>query len=197
MITQDTITFKTVDTTDDYILISGYANKYVTSGEAVVDMEGTIISPAGIDLSRFEKNPIILYEHVSGASVGRATVAEVREDGLYLEAKIFKDIDPIVYAKVKNGVVNTMSVGMIPTDGYWSDVFEAYVITECQLFEVSLVDIPSNEDSVIEHVQLCDSNECTMVRSVSKEAESKLKAKAGRDRDKAMIRSVVEKLLVQ
>lgn len=125
------------------LFIEGWANK------AVVDRGGDIIPKDAWDLKNYAKNPIILFSHDKNQPIGRAVVTEAKDEGLYVKAKISKSDSPDI-AKVrdliKEGVLNAFSVGFDmrqsekTADGYTE-------IKSAELFEVSVVAIPMNQDS--------------------------------------------------
>lgn len=125
------------------LLIEGWANK------AIVDRGGDIIPKDAWDLKNYEKNPIILFSHDKNQPIGRAVVTEAKDEGLYVKAKISQSDAPDI-AKVrdliKEGVLNAFSVGFDmkqsekTADGYNE-------IKAAELFEISVVAIPMNQDS--------------------------------------------------
>lgn len=123
--------------------------------DASVDAHGTILSPGGWDLNRFETNGIFGYMHnlqsdpnpdfvlgpatayVEGNQlIGRATFET--EDINQLAEKIFK--------KVKNGTLKAVSVGFIPKREHREG--DVIVYDEMELLEFSIVNIPSNPNAV-------------------------------------------------
>lgn len=135
--------FKAQDS-DKGIVIEGWANK------AVVDRGGDIIPKGAWDLKNYEKNPIILFNHDKSQPIGRAIVTEARDEGLYVKARISQSASPDI-AKVrdliKEGVVNAFSVGFdMQSAEKNADGFNE--IKQAELFEISVVAIPMNQDSV-------------------------------------------------
>ncbi|WP_080058973.1 hypothetical protein [Spirosoma aerolatum] len=123
---------------------------YVISDESV-NAYGFRVSTAGIDISAFEKNPVMLYMHIRGKLYG--TWANLRkEDGKLLADAVFdeEDTDPEVQSiigKAKRGVLKAASAGLDIRDvDYGPD--EIRVATESILEEISLVDIPGNRNAI-------------------------------------------------
>jgi HK97 family phage prohead protease len=128
------------------------------------DSAHTILLQDGWDLSRFEKNPIIGYNHQIYGSWKPEDVDFVIGKGkAYVEDKqLLVDItfEPAsinelaekVYQKVLFGSINSVSVGFIPIKGHWSDKEgegpreknETYFYNQMQLLEISVVNIPAN-----------------------------------------------------
>ena len=128
------------------------------------DSAHTILLQDGWDLSRFEKNPIIGYNHqVYGSWKPEDVDFVIGKGHAYIEdKKLLVDItfEPAeinaladkVYKKVLFGSLNSVSVGFIPIRGHWSDKEnegpreknETYFYDEMQLLEISIVNIPAN-----------------------------------------------------
>lgn len=131
------------------------------------DSAHTVLNQEGWDLKRFNKNPIIGYNHmVYGAwkpedvdfviGKGRAYV----EDGKLLVDITFEpaDVNELaekVYRKILFGSLNAVSVGFLPIGkGHWGDGEEAaretnetYYYAGQQLLEISVVNIPANANA--------------------------------------------------
>lgn len=136
---------------------------FVASDESR-DSAHTILLQDGWDLSRFEKNPIIGYNHqVYGAWNPQDVDFVIGKGHAYVEDKQLlvditfepKEINELadkVYKKVLFGSLNSVSVGFIPGKGHWSDKEgegpreknETYYYEQMQLLEISVVNIPAN-----------------------------------------------------
>jgi HK97 family phage prohead protease len=172
------------------LIIKGYANRYALDGEVVIDDYGTSFMPTSFNISNYKKNPILLVDHDVTKPVGRVTLVEKRKDGLYIEAEVYKNSDRTTYHNICNKVISAFSVGAYIKEDYWSDLLEAWVIVSAELVEISVVALPSNNESFIEEVSLCSLGVCSVVRGKSKPttiSTSKL--------DKAMIEKMVHKIL--
>ena len=128
-----------------------------------VDSYGTVLPVDKWDLSRYEKNGVVGYQHDIYWSddpdnvIGRG---EAFVDGDALVIRIFfepADINPKaekVFRKVLFGSINAVSVGFDPTaHGHWGDERkgenpDVYYFDGQQLLEVSVVNVPSNPDAV-------------------------------------------------
>lgn len=125
------------------VTIEGWANK------AVVDRGGDIIGKEAWNLDNFHKNAMILYNHDRDKPIGKAIKVEPRDEGLYIKARISGSSDPEITKirdLIKEGILNTFSVGFDckreekSAEGYNE-------IKEAELFEVSVVTLPMNQDS--------------------------------------------------
>jgi len=163
---------KTLSTNDEYVEVEGYAN-YLSK-----DRDGDIIIPSGIDLSHYKKNPIILYQHNQKEPCGKAMNIELRSDGLYVKARIYKALHEKAYNAVKLGVLKTFSIGFIALDGEYDNETDTFFFKKIELFEVSVVSVPSNRDSVFEVLQApCGDGFCLAQRNFSKTLKGQGKIK--------------------
>ena len=132
------------------------------------DAAGTVLNQDNWSLKRYEKNPIIGYQHeVYGGwdgsdpdnIIGKARVYV--EDGELLADITFetKDINEKaekIYKKLLFGSLNAVSVGFLPIGkGSWGKGDEAidgsnptYYYAGQELLEISVVNIPSNPNAV-------------------------------------------------
>ena len=178
-----------IHTDEDTLTVRGYANRYVdNTGKVVIDDHGTTFVNMQYDMSTYLKHPILYYAHDLDNPVGRVTKLEMRSEGLYVEAVVYKSINPRVYAMVKNKVVTSFSFGVIITDYEWSDILNATVVTKGELFDISLVTIPSNLESDIETIDMCSLGQCTAIRKKVVGVTDKSKV------DEAIVRAMTIKL---
>ena len=128
------------------------------------DSAHTRINPKGWDLSRFEKNPIIGYNHdVYGGWGGDDPDKVIGKGHAYVEGEELlvditfepKEINPKaekVFQKLMWGSLSAVSVGFLAGEGEWGKgeegpgkKNETYYYTQGhQLLEVSVVNIPAN-----------------------------------------------------
>ena len=181
------VTLSDVDTSkEDVIIVKGYANRYKWEGAVEIDSYSTTFVPTAYDLTSYKLNPVILYQHNPDNPIGKCLELKITDQGLYIEAAIYKDINEAVFNAIKNGVLNGFSIGIdIQADEY-SEVLDAWVVTRGELIEISLVTIPSNPKSVVEHVDLCELGTCQVIRK---------RDNRSKDIDKLMIRQAVKRLL--
>lgn len=135
------------------VIIEGFANK------ATVDRGDEIITTDAWELDNFKKNPVILFNHgmdtLGGTPVGKAIEVKQTDDGLFLKVKMSNSQAPgikMVRDLVEERILKAFSVGFNPKE---SDVVQAdgksiRKITKAELFEVSIVGVPMNQDSLFE-----------------------------------------------
>lgn len=132
---------------DSPLIIKGYANT-VSKDRAgdVIPKDAWLGKNA---LPNYEKNPIILAFHNHSMPIGKMVDYEVTDEGLQIEAEISKAAGPVYYL-IKDGILKTFSVGFRCLDAEWKKDEDIYLIKELELFEVSVVSVPCNQDSVFE-----------------------------------------------
>ncbi|WP_270487829.1 HK97 family phage prohead protease [Butyricimonas synergistica] len=127
------------------------------------DSYRTVIPVDKWDLSRYEKNGVVTYQHNAFSSdpdmvIGRGA-ARIEDDKLIVAIE-FEDADlnPLadkIFRKVLAGTINAVSVYFNPTKrGYWGTGEEAengsnptYYFDGQELFEVAVVVLPGNPNS--------------------------------------------------
>ncbi|MBD5199227.1 MAG: hypothetical protein HDS83_02380 [Bacteroidales bacterium] len=132
--------------------------------EAIISTErvnsyGSRVLTSGIDLSQYEKNPIILFMHRRGhredIPIGIMTDLRVENGVLYGTPKFDEDTDDerIISAKWERGTLRMLSAGLDVLE--WSEDPTLLVqgqtrptITKSKLIEVSVVDVGSNDDAL-------------------------------------------------
>lgn len=133
------------------------------------DGHGTIIDQLSWDLSRFLKNPVVLYSHnleaggifgggTPGDSIPIARAENVRVEGKQLRARIV--FPPIgadalsdrVWTAIETKRLNGISVGFragkVTREEH--NGRECHRLSACSLVEISIVPIPSNAEALIQ-----------------------------------------------
>ncbi|WP_316214311.1 HK97 family phage prohead protease [Bradyrhizobium sp. SZCCHNR2032] len=122
-----------------------------------VDRSGEIVVQEGIDLSAYLTNPVVLADHDPTRRVARAIEIGVA-DGKLCATVQFPPAGEIphadvLYNEVKNGLVNTVSIGFQPIETEPLDKAnpkkgpQKYI--RCELMEFSFVGVPANPGAVI------------------------------------------------
>lgn len=139
---------------DGKLIISGYANnKYIA------DSYGDVPTPFNRDyvyeLKRYLKNPVILLNHETNTNnlIGKCTEIYEDERGLFFRAELStSEFAPIKHAKtlIKEGILKTLSIG-----GRWhyEDTSDLNKLTLAEIYEISLVAIPADENATLQTVQ--------------------------------------------
>jgi hypothetical protein len=118
-------------------------NTFLLSDESV-NSYGLIIKTDGINLKRFIKNPVMFYGHeIDRGLIGIWKNIKVIENKLFADAEFYDDeFSKTIQRKVENGFLKgcSISINVIETQGN--------TITKSELLEVSICDIPSNENAL-------------------------------------------------
>lgn len=128
---------------EDSIMIEGFAST------ADIDRTGDVISPSAWEtgLKNYLLNPVVLAYHNHDEPVGRVIEHKVSEKGLWVKARVSSAAEDI-YNLVKDGIITAFSVGFRVTDAIYDDVTDIFVIKGLELFEVSLVSVPMNQNTL-------------------------------------------------
>lgn len=104
------------------------------------------------------KLPKMLWQHDTREPIG--VYSEMKEDdhGLYVKGRILLDAGPTerrAYEHMKAGSVDSLSIGYtIPKGGYeYSKDFDAYLLKQIDLWEVSPVTFPANPAALVDAVK--------------------------------------------
>ena len=131
------------------------------------DRDGDVIVPEGIDLSEYESNPIVCWNHVySNPPIGRVIAIQKTPNAVY--AKVLfatTDFANEIWDLVKGGFLKCSSIGFISKTSLsrgtreFSNYINAHalkitsatkrIITSCTMIENSLVPIPANSSALI------------------------------------------------
>ena len=170
---------------------------------SALDRHGTIIDPAGVDLSNYKMNPVFLINHDYNMLAGNG--ADIRSQDGKLIAEVPDDAwdkeDPDImkyYRKVKNGKMRMTSIGF--TYDY-DDVEEEEriingetkrvpVVKKSELLEFSFVTVGSNPEAlVLQRTSAIESID--MIKSLQNEFNS-LKNKFDTIPEREWLRALVE-----
>lgn len=100
--------------------------------------------------------PALLWQHDTAEPIGVYTKMEEDENGLYVEGRLLIDDDPLAkraHAHLKAGSLSGLSIGYNLKDYEYDREKEAFILKEIDLWEVSLVTFPSNDQARIDDVK--------------------------------------------
>ena len=111
---------------------------------------------SGIDLSQFQKNPVMLYSHnLAMLPIGRWENMRIEGDQLKADA-VFDENDEFamqIKSKVEGGFIKGVSIGLKVLEK--SDAPEVLLpgqtretVTKCLLYETSIVNLPGNRNAL-------------------------------------------------
>lgn len=159
--------------------------EFVISTEAV-DTYDTVFKIDGWDLERYNRSPIVFYNHKSWSDDPDMIIgtSEVRVEGKELIALVtFENDNPVadkVWRKVQAGTLNMASVGANPIEWRWGDFDKGenpdviYFIRQ-ELLEWSIVPVGSNPDALKRSVESLEE-----IRTSLKKSEKNEEKKASR-----------------
>jgi HK97 family phage prohead protease len=137
---------------------SGYGSVF-----GVKDLQSDIIINGAFtkSLDRHKENrtlPALLWQHKMDEPIGFFSTVEEDSVGLYVEGSLLIDDDPLAkraHAHLKAGSLSGMSIGFrVSEDGYeFSEEKDAFILSEIDLHEISLVTFPANEEARVQEVK--------------------------------------------
>jgi HK97 family phage prohead protease len=138
---------KTIDTQN--------ADGWIIASTPAVDRQNDRVMPLGIDLTNYQKNPVVVFGHDYSspwAIIGTAVDMSVDMSGLRIKPELraaANDSDPmnIIKALWDAGLLRAASIGFMPIEAKQNE-FGGLDFTKTQLLEVSLVGIPANQEAL-------------------------------------------------
>lgn len=143
--------FKVLD--DSERIIEGWANTNK------IDRDNEIFDYAEMQkaLEDFIKNPTMFLQHDTAETVGKWLLAEVKETGLWAKGQVSKigEVANKAWEKILAGELKGLSVGFLRTPKFQKvpvvvDGQEATLLKGYSIFEISLVYLPANQDSIFQ-----------------------------------------------
>lgn len=97
----------------------------------------------------------LLWQHEMVEPIGSLPVMREDNYGLYVEGRLLLDVlkGREAYSLMKNGVIRGLSIGFKPTVYRYAPGTGIRMIEEAELYEVSLVTFPANEQAQISQVK--------------------------------------------
>lgn len=161
------------------------------------DRSNDVIEQSGWELENFKKNPVILYGHdYEELPVGKAINVEIKQGKLTFDvAFAHHTFAKEVYQLLKEGFLNAFSVGFKALEYNWDEQLKGYHIEKAELYELSVVPVPANQEAVLSRVKsayqkgLCD--------DYRDEKQEEDKDKISLDKVAKMVRAEVAKQLAE
>lgn len=138
-----------------------------TVTKRVVDRDGDLLEPLGMDTKDFEKNPVVMTHHNihGGLPVGRVVninkmKSEVRMTVEFATKEDYEYADQI-YRLVKGKFLNAVSIGFLydyrdierPKDMKVSGKKVERLYKKYSIYELSIVPVPANQDALRKQMQ--------------------------------------------
>ena len=167
-----TFEVKSFETADGERKFSGYANTFDH-----LDRAGDITQKGAFTKSIKEHiangtKPLMLMHHDTSRPVGVWEKLVEDAKGLYVEGRLTKGVRDAdeAYALLKDGALNSMSIGYKVIDDEYDMNKRANLLHEVSLFEISLVSIPANEQSTVMSVKSDDGVDTRALEQVLRDA---------------------------
>lgn len=114
-----------------------------------VDRYNEIVQPDGIQLTNYQKNPVVLLNHNQNTlPIGKNIWIKKDANGLIAQTQFAKtSLGEDVMNLYKDGFMNAFSIGFIPLR-YEFDSQDRIVFTQSELLEYSCVSVPANQDAL-------------------------------------------------
>ena len=131
-------------------------NKRVRITNERLNSYGTRVLTSGMDLSQYERNPVLLYMHQRGEVIGY--VKDLKVEGDEVTGELMFDEASELSQRCKKqwefGSLKMVSVGLDVLElsedkKYLVEGQTCPTVTRSKLFEVSLVDIGANDDAIV------------------------------------------------
>lgn len=105
-----------------------------------------------------EKNqfPALLWQHKMDEPIGVYTEMSEDESGLHVKGRLLIDDDPLAkraHSHLKAGSISGLSIGYTLNDYDYDSKKDAFILKDIELWEVSLVTFPANEEARISDVK--------------------------------------------
>lgn len=131
-------------------------NKRVRISNESVNCYGTRILTSGLDITQYERNPVLLYMHQRGTVVGMVKDIKVEgqdvtgelvfDEATDLSRQLKKQWD---FGSLKMVSANIQVLEMSDDEALLMEGQDRPTITRSRLFEVSVVDIGGNDDAIV------------------------------------------------
>lgn len=100
--------------------------------------------------------PALLWQHRMDEPIGVYTEMKEDENGLYVKGRLLINDDPLAkraHAHLKAGSISGLSIGYSLNDYEYDNEKDAFILKDLDLWEVSLVTFPANEEARISDVK--------------------------------------------
>jgi HK97 family phage prohead protease len=129
--------------------IEGWASTFGNT-----DSQNDIVMPGAFAESLKTRMPKMLWQHNSDQPCGIWDSATETPQGLYVKGRVLNtSIGNDAYELLKAGAIDTMSIGYSVIDATWDYESGIRSLKEVELWEVSLVTFPANEQAKITTVK--------------------------------------------
>lgn len=148
-----------IDEEKGFLEIEGWASKAYEAGKPIIDRDGEHVDTASLDLSNCK---VLLAQHNWDAPIGKVELSH-RPEGIWLKGKVYKALDEKMFFAIKEGVIDSFSIGFTVSDYEYIKVDgEDFIqLKNGSVHEVSCVSIPANIAATISSVKsIVQDNTC-------------------------------------
>lgn len=133
---------------------SAKIHRFIGTSESK-DRDGEIALLSGWDFNQYIKNPVVLWGHIHTSLPIGKTVGLYKDEArkvIYFDIQFSESYDfaKTVKGLVDEGILNATSVGFRVLDWDYDQKTEALVFTKMELFEISIVNVPANQDALLQ-----------------------------------------------
>jgi len=127
-------------------------DRFIFNDQRVDNSYGFSIRTAGIDITRFEKNPVMLDGHWNETTNTIGRWKDLQRDENTLSG--VPEFDPedekaqVIAGKVERGFIRACSMGILFSREDMKLIGDKIVLEKCELMEVSIVAVPSNGNAI-------------------------------------------------
>jgi len=103
-----------------------------------------------------ERMPAMLWMHDTNEPIGVYTKIEEDDEGLFVEGKLLIDDDPLAkraHGHLKAGSLSGLSIGYNLDEYHYDSEKKAFILEKINLWEVSLVTFPANDEARVQQVK--------------------------------------------
>lgn len=142
---------KSVNEDKGYIDIEGWASKAYENGKPIIDRDLEHVLTSSLNLSDCK---ILLAQHDWDRPIGNVELSH-RPEGIWLKGKVYKEMDEKTYFGVKNGILDSFSIGFTVSEASYIKVDgeDILQLSKGAVHEVSIVTIPSNTKATISSIK--------------------------------------------
>jgi uncharacterized protein len=128
--------------------------RFIGTSEAK-DRDNEIVALDGWEFGNYIKNPVVLWGHNQRELPIGKTVGLLKDEtkrAIYFDIEFSETYDfaKTVKGLVEEGILNAVSVGFMVKDWDYDDKTGAFIFTKTELFEISIVNVPANQEALIQ-----------------------------------------------
>lgn len=135
-----------------------------------VDNQKDIIAPGSFTDSLKRRKVALLWQHNTKDPIGKILRLTENSFGLMTTAQLNLELQKAreIYSLIKKGIVNSLSIGYRVVTSRRDKRSGIRIITKIDLWEISLVTFPANEQATISHVKFREQDNTDKVQQLTK-----------------------------